>query len=76
MLTVCDGPAVDVFEVQKQLRASAYAPVRTLFCQAERDRVVVMGTVPCYYMRQIAESLAAKVVGVDHLESQIKVARG
>lgn len=74
MLTICDGPAVNAYELQQQLRASAYASVRTLFCQAESDRVVVKGTVPCYYLRQIAESLAAKVVGVDRLESQIQVA--
>ena len=62
-----------VRRVQTQLRASPYWPVRQLVCEINRDRIVVRGTVPCYYLKQVAQTVALKVAGAGRVESDVKV---
>ena len=59
--------------LKQQLRSSPYGPIRHLVCRIDRDRVTVRGTVPTFYLRQIAQSLAAKVVGIECVQSEIGV---
>lgn len=59
--------------LEQQLGISPYGPIRHLVCRIERDRITVQGTVPTYYLRQIAQALAAKVVGIDSVRSEIGV---
>ena len=63
------GPAA----LEKNLRTSPYWSLRQLICDVERDRVTLRGTVPSYYLKQVAQTLALKAVGVGHVESDIDV---
>jgi hypothetical protein len=69
------GPAATPLKtvVQRQLGASPYWPIRQLVCEIDRDRIVIRGTVPCYYLKQVAQSVALKAVGPDRLRSDIEV---
>ena len=59
--------------MQQQLQCSPYWSVRQLNCYVEQDRVVLRGTVPCFYLKQVAQTLALKTVGVGPLCSDIEV---
>lgn len=59
--------------LQRQFCTSAYWSIRQLVCEIDRERIVLRGTLPSYYLKQVAQSLAIKVVGVEHLHSDIEV---
>ena len=59
--------------LQQQLQGSPYWSVRQLSCDMEQDRVVLRGTVPCFYLKQVAQALALKTVGIGPLRSDIEV---
>jgi hypothetical protein len=59
--------------VQRQLRTSAYWSIRQLVCEIDRERIVLRGTVPSYYLKQVAQSLALKAIGEERLHSDIEV---
>lgn len=77
MVEICEtaGPAAAPLktDLQRQLRTSPYWPIRQLVCEIDRDRIVIRGTVPCYYLKQVAQSVALKAVGPDRLRSDIEV---
>jgi hypothetical protein len=60
-------------ELEKRLRHSPYWSLRRLVCICQQDRVVLRGTVPSFYLRQVADSLAANVVGLGRVLSEIQV---
>jgi hypothetical protein len=64
---------LDADRVQNLLRASPYCAVRKLVCELEHDRIVLRGTVPCFYLKQIAQSVALGVVGPGLMESDVEV---
>jgi len=59
--------------LQQQLRSSPYWSVRQLICDVDQGSVVLRGTVPCYYLKQVAQSVAVKTVGVEFVRSNIEV---
>lgn len=59
--------------LNQELRTSSYWPIRQLVCQIDRDRIRVQGIVSSFYLKQIAQSLAAKVVGMEFVRSEIVV---
>ena len=59
--------------LKQQLRISPYGPIRDLVCWIDRDRITVQGTVPSFYLRQIAQSLAAKLAGIESVRNEIGV---
>ena len=63
----------DISSLQQQYRDSPYASLRRLVCELSNDRVKVRGTVPSYYLKQLAQSLAMKSVALGALESAIDV---
>jgi hypothetical protein len=63
----------DARALQHQLQSSPYWSVRQLICHVEQDRVVLRGTMPSFYLKQVAQSLAVKAVGVGRLCSDIEV---
>jgi hypothetical protein len=56
-----------------QLGKSPYWSIRRLECQIDRDRIVVLGTVSSFYLKQIAQSVAARVIGMELVRSKIDV---
>jgi hypothetical protein len=59
--------------LKQQLGISPYGPIRHLVCRIDRDRITVQGTVPTFYLRQIAQSVAAQVAGIECVCSEIGV---
>jgi hypothetical protein len=59
--------------LQRQFETSPYWSVRRLTCALSDGRIVLRGTVPCYYLKQVAHTLALKTVGVGRIDSDIKV---
>jgi hypothetical protein len=60
-------------DLQKQLLSSPYWSVRQLVCHVGADCVIVRGTVPSYYLKQVAQSLAARVMGLSQIQNDIHV---
>jgi len=59
--------------LKQELDTSPYWSIRNLNCQIDRDRIRVQGTVSSFYLKQIAQTLAAKVVGMQCMYSEIEV---
>jgi hypothetical protein len=59
--------------LRQALGTSPYWPIRHLVCQVDRDRIRVQGTVSSFYLKQIAQTVATKVVGVECVYSEIDV---
>ena len=59
--------------VQSEFRTSAHWSIRQLVCEIDCERVVLRGTVPSYYLKQVAQSLALKAIGLGRLHSDIEV---
>jgi hypothetical protein len=60
--------------LEQQLRTSPYWPLRQLVCELDDDQhLIVRGTVPSYYLKQVAQSLVAKTVGSEYVRSNIDV---
>jgi hypothetical protein len=59
--------------LKRQLKRSPYWAVRNLVCQIDCDRIRVQGTVSSFYLKQVAQSLAAKTVGIECVRSEIVV---
>ncbi len=70
---VAASPSPSRMALEQQLRTSPYWAVRQLVCQIDRNRVIIRGTVPSYYLKQVAESLASKAVGLECVASYIDV---
>jgi osmotically-inducible protein OsmY len=69
------GPAspLGASALQQQLRSSPYWSVRQLNCHVDQGSIVLRGTVPCFYLKQVAQSVAVKTVGVECVRSDIEV---
>jgi len=65
--------AMSATALQQQLQSSPYWSVRQLICYVDQGRIVLRGTVPSYYLKQIAQSLAVKAVGAERMDSNIEV---
>lgn len=68
-----DSLPLPVVDLQMQFQNSSYGPLRQLSCRAEQGCVVLRGTVPSYYLKQVAQTLALKTVSPDRLCSNIEV---
>lgn len=62
-----------VMEVRLRLSHSPYWSLRQLACEVEQGRVVVRGTVPTYYLKQVAQTVASQAVEKERLVNEITV---
>ena len=60
-------------DLQELLRNSPYRSVRQLVCYTTADCVIVRGTVPSYYLKQVAQSLTMRIVGLGQVRNDIQV---
>jgi hypothetical protein len=67
------APSMGHIALEQDLRSSPYWSLRQLVCHVEGDRVTLRGTVPTYYLKQVAQTLALKAVGAGHVHSDIDV---
>jgi hypothetical protein len=72
-LNVASSPSIAGAAVEQRLRACPYWAVRQLVCHVDRSRVIVRGTVPSYYLKQVAEALVARATGPECIECDIDV---
>ena len=59
--------------LQQEFRNSPYWSLRQLICVFDQGCVVVRGTLPSYYLKQVAQSIATKALGIDSIQSDIDV---
>jgi hypothetical protein len=59
--------------LQRQLETSPYWSLRGLTCVITKKRIVLRGTVPCFYLKQVAQTLALRTIGAGRIESDIEV---
>jgi len=67
------APRCDASDLQRQFETSPYWWLRQVTCAVTEDRVVLHGTVPCYYLKQMAQELALKTLGRRRIDSLIHV---
>lgn len=68
------APTVDLAaQVRRELDQSGYHPLRSVEVTALRDGVHLRGTVPTYYLKQMAQSVAMETDGVNHVVSEMEV---
>jgi hypothetical protein len=60
-------------DLQEQLRNSPHWSVRQLVCYTSADCVILHGTVPSYYLKQVAQSLTMRIVGLGQIRNDIQV---
>jgi osmotically-inducible protein OsmY len=58
---------------EEQLRRSGYLALRDVSCDARRGVVYLRGSLPSYYLKQVAQAIAAGVEGVGHVINRIQV---
>src|SRR5687767_10328168 len=61
--------------IGSRLRAHPYLILRGITCEYHDGVLVLRGRVPSYYLKQIAQSLAARADGVERIDNQIEVDR-
>lgn len=60
-------------EVRRKLHESSYYFLRTVGCEFERGVLTLRGRVPSFYLKQLAQSLAARVAGVERVVNALEV---
>lgn len=59
--------------VMIRLRSSPYRVLRILTCEFRRGHLIVDGTVPTYYMKQMAQETVRPVIGVEKITNRVSV---
>ena len=68
-----DHEHVSVERIQDRLKHSSYLSLRKVGCEIVRDCFVLLGSVPNYYMKQVAQALAGEVVGLEKIKNRLQV---
>ena len=50
-----------------------YRSLRDVYCVTDSGRITLMGNTPTYYLKQVAQVIAAKIAGVGVINNQIEV---
>ena len=60
-------------QVERAFRNSPYLALRNVACECRDDVLVLNGCLPTYYLKQVAQSVAAQVDGVRQVVNDIQV---
>lgn len=60
---------------EERLRDSGYLALRDVVCMAHQDMVSLHGRLPSYFLKQLAQEIAAGVEGVRRVINRIEVLR-
>lgn len=66
-------PATIRERAQNQLRNLPYSSFRKISCDFFEGRLILRGRVPSYFLKQLAQTIAAQVGGVESIVNQIEV---
>ena len=58
---------------QRQLRESAYYSIRSVRCDFHEGVLTLRGCLSTYYLKQVAQTLVAKVEGVQLINNRVEV---
>jgi osmotically-inducible protein OsmY len=70
-----DQPSRFESQTQERLRNSGYRALRRVSCLSRDGVLVLHGCVPSYYLKQVAQEIAAGAEGVRQVINQIEVFR-
>jgi hypothetical protein len=59
--------------VETLFRQSLYLQLRRVWCEEQGDKLVLHGQLPTYYLKQIAQTTVAPIVGEHHIVNEIEV---
>jgi osmotically-inducible protein OsmY len=59
---------------EHRLRKSAYLALRGVSCAWDAGVLTLLGRVPSYYLKQVAQVTVAQVGGVERVENRLEVA--
>jgi hypothetical protein len=71
-----DPPASLLAEAERALRRGPYPALKRVRCDCRGGVLVLRGSLPSYYLKQVAQEVVAhQVPGVGRLDNQIQVVR-
>lgn len=59
--------------VERRLRSNSFLSLRSVTCEVQQGRLTLRGQVPTYYLKQLAQVVAAQVEGAEELVNAIDV---
>lgn len=62
-------------EAERLLRRSPYLILRNVCCEEQDGRLVLRGRVPCYYLKQIAQTTIVGAAGRCEIVNEIEVTK-
>ena len=65
-----------LIEIAEAMERTNHRPLRQIDLHYDAGRVILMGLVPTYFLKQLAQTAAMSVSGVDRIENQLRVADG
>jgi osmotically-inducible protein OsmY len=65
-----------LIEIAEAMERTKHPPLRQIDLHYDAGRVILMGLVPTYFLKQLAQATAMSVPGVDRIENQLRVADG
>jgi hypothetical protein len=57
------------------LRNSGYAALAFVGCRVQADRIILDGSVPTYYLKQLAQAFVQRVAGMRRIDNRLAVRR-
>lgn len=60
-------------DVRSEPATSGYPGLRRVHCECYEGIVVLSGTVPSYFLKQVAQTLVGALEGVMHIENRLEV---
>lgn len=58
------------------MQRTCYQPLRKIDLSFEGETVVLLGVVPTYFLKQLAQVVVMSVSGVERIDNQLRVAEG
>ena len=61
--------------VRKTLRGTGYAALQRIDCRVENGVVELLGEVPSFYCKQVAQAVVVAISQIQHVENRLRVPR-
>jgi osmotically-inducible protein OsmY len=78
-LTVCPPNERDARDlkatVAETLDHSGYSALSLVGCEVRGDAIILQGSVPTYYLKQLAQAFALRVAGAKRVDNRLAVRR-
>ena len=70
----CVSPAEQIAQqAERLLQASSYSALQQVSCRVDDGALTLHGAVPSYFLKQVAQSLVARLPMVHHINNRIAV---